>query len=209
MKDYTWEYISGLEKIFKDRNFLINDFKDLSKEELTLILLKEILSNSIDEFTISQYNRIDIKISYYITLRDYGRGIPHNGLRRYATELDTSGKSIYDESKLTKTIGRGAGLKLVNALSDVFIITSIHEGKTKTFKFCNRHLIEETISAHTDEASGTQIQFKSNLCLNASEMMDSEMIHLYLFELSRKYNIEFRIYQSKGDGIEFYFILNY
>ena len=57
------------------------------------VLLKEIIDNSIDEFSMGYGRRIDITIEdKTVTVRDFGRGIPLNKVVDATSKLNTGGK---------------------------------------------------------------------------------------------------------------------
>ena len=65
-----------------------------------------------------------------MSIRDYGRGIPLEKVYDCVSEMNTGGK--YDSDAFQKSIGmNGVGLKVVNALSKYFQVTSYREGKEK------------------------------------------------------------------------------
>ena len=103
------------------------------------VLFKEILDNSIDEYVMGFGKTIDIKInSEKATVRDYGRGIPLGKLIDCVSKINTGGK--YDSKAFQKSVGlNGVGTKAVNALSDLFIVQSIRDGKSKTVATIKRY----------------------------------------------------------------------
>ena len=93
------------------------------------VLLKEIVDNSIDEFSMGFGKRIDITIEdKTVTVRDYGRGIPLNKVVDATSKLNTGGK--FDDTNFKKSVGmNGVGTKAVNAMSVDFYVASYREGK--------------------------------------------------------------------------------
>ena len=62
-------------------------------EDGLYILLKEVIDNSIDEFIMGYGKAIDITIEErFITVRDYGRGIPLGKLMDCAAKINTGAK---------------------------------------------------------------------------------------------------------------------
>lgn len=92
------------------------------------ILIKEVLDNCIDEYVMGYGKKIDIKVKDgYITVRDYGRGIPLGKLVDVVSKINTGAK--YDSKAFKKSVGlNGVGTKAVNALSDYFEIEAYREG---------------------------------------------------------------------------------
>ena len=64
------------------------------------VLLKEVLDNSIDEYMMGFGKTIEINIdNHYVTVRDYGRGVPLGKLKDVCSKMNTGAK--YD-SRLLK-----------------------------------------------------------------------------------------------------------
>ena len=89
------------------------------------VLLKEVIDNSIDEFTMGYGKTINITIdSKEVTVRDFGRGIPLDKVVDVVSKLNTGGK--FDDAAFKKSVGlNGVGTKAVNALSSVFWSLSV------------------------------------------------------------------------------------
>ena len=123
------------------------------------ILLKEIVDNCIDEFVMGFGRNIDISIEDgSVTVRDYGRGIPLEGLRVAVGEINTGAK--YNTSAFKKAVGlNGVGSKAVNAMSSNFIAQSFRAGLSKKVEFSKGKLVSEGEIAPTDEKNGTLIKF--------------------------------------------------
>ena len=81
------------------------------------VLLKEIVDNSIDEFSMGFGKQIQITVNdNTVTIRDFGRGIPLDSVVKATNNLNTGGK--FDDSAFKKSVGlNGVGTKAVNALS--------------------------------------------------------------------------------------------
>ena len=122
------------------------------------VLLKEIVDNSIDEFSMGFGKRIDIGIEgNTVTVRDYGRGIPLNKVVDATSKLNTGGK--FDDVNFKKSVGmNGVGTKAVNAMSSDFYVASYREGQCSFAHFCRGKLLESDIQASA-EKNGTLIRF--------------------------------------------------
>ncbi len=96
------------------------------------ILIKEVIDNSIDEYTMGFGKSIEIDIEdRKVHIRDYGRGIPLGKVLDVSSKMNTGAK--YDDKAFKKAVGlNGVGIKAVNALSSQFIITSHRDGQKKT-----------------------------------------------------------------------------
>ena len=73
------------------------------------VLLKEIIDNSIDEFSMGYGNRVNITITEdgEVTIRDYGRGIPLTKVVDATSKLNTGGK--FDDRNFKKSLLRLRG----------------------------------------------------------------------------------------------------
>ena len=102
---------------------------------------------------------IDIIINDdYVSVRDFGRGIPIGKVVDVVSKMNTGGK--YDTRAFKKSVGlNGVGTKAVNALSSSFIVSSTRDGKTKSADFQIGVLKNETLNK-SDEKNGTYVEFK-------------------------------------------------
>ena len=68
------------------------------------VLLKEVIDNSVDEFSMGFGKRIDITIDedQTVTVRDFGRGIPLGSVVDVTSKLNTGGK--FDTEGVTATL---------------------------------------------------------------------------------------------------------
>ena len=136
------------------------------------VLLKEIVDNSIDEFSMGFGKRIDINIEdKTVTVRDYGRGIPLNKVVDATSKLNTGGK--FDDTNFKKSVGmNGVGTKAVNAMSVDFYVASYREGQCSYAHFSRGILLESAI-VPSNEKNGTFIRFTP----------DEEMFNDYSFHM--------------------------
>ena len=123
------------------------------------VLLKEIVDNCIDEYTMGYGKQIKIYIKdRKIIVRDFGRGIPLGKLVDCVAKINTGGK--YDSKAFQKSVGlNGVGTKAVNALSSFFKVQSFRDGKTKEAIFEKGEIIEDLPLKDTLEKNGTLIEF--------------------------------------------------
>ena len=140
------------------------------------VLLKEIVDNSIDEFSMGYGKRIDITIEdKTVTVRDFGRGIPLNKVVDATSKLNTGGK--FDDTNFKKSVGmNGVGTKAVNAMSVDFYVASYREGKCSYARFSRGHLLESGI-VPTTEKNGTFIRFTPD-----EEMFNDFSFHMEFVE---------------------------
>jgi topoisomerase-4 subunit B len=106
------------------------------------VLLKEIMDNCIDEFTMGFGKQIELQVKDgSVNIRDYGRGIPLGKVIDAVSKINTGAK--YDSNVFQKSVGlNGVGTKAVNALSSSFIVKSYREGKVKQVDFFKRECCE-------------------------------------------------------------------
>lgn len=132
------------------------------KDDGIYVLLKEVIDNSIDEYTMGYGTQIVINIDEedfrHVVVRDYGRGIPQGSLAKAVGTMNTGAK--YDSEVFKKAVGlNGVGLKAVNALSTRMKVTSFREGKGKYVIFEKGKLQEESDLFPTEEKDGTEVDF--------------------------------------------------
>lgn len=130
-----------------------------SPDDGIYVLLKEVIDNCIDEYTMGYGKHIDVEIKdKTVTVRDYGRGIPLGKVVDVVSKINTGAK--YDSKVFQKSVGlNGVGTKAVNALSNYFKVTAFREGKKKTAEFEKGFLIKEYKEEKTQGQNGTEILF--------------------------------------------------
>jgi len=124
------------------------------------VLLKEVMDNCIDEYTMGFGKRVEITVAEgNVTVRDYGRGIPLGKVVDVVSKINTGAK--YDSKAFQKSVGlNGVGTKAVNALSSSFKVAAFREGRTKVAEFEKGILIKEHKEAATTEGNGTLVVFR-------------------------------------------------
>mgnify|MGYP003503240357 CR=1 FL=1 len=132
-------------------------------------LIKEVVDNSVDEFTMGYGSQIDITIEdKWVTIRDYGRGIPLNMLDACVGEMNVSGK--YNGAGYKKTVGlNGVGLKAVNYLSTHFEARSVRDGMARTVTFEQGVLKNDVREEGVTDKSGTMVRY----------LVDEEIFGIY------------------------------
>ena len=122
------------------------------------VLLKEIIDNSIDEYSMGFGKQIQITIEdNHVTVRDFGRGIPLGSVVKAVSILNTGGK--FDDKAFKKSVGlNGVGTKAVNALSRDFYVCSHRDGECAWARFEQGELKEEG-GGPTKEKNGTLVKF--------------------------------------------------
>ena len=145
------------------------------------ILIKEVLDNCIDEYVMGYGKKIDVKVKDgYVTVRDYGRGIPLGKLVDVVSKINTGAK--YDSKAFKKSVGlNGVGTKAVNALSDYFEIEAYREGVGRRAVFERGVLGEETVIESTEERNGTMVRFRPDDIIFKNFKYKSEFIDKMLW----------------------------
>src|SRR5580704_8967252 len=161
--DYTEESIKSLdwrEHIRIRPGMYIGKLGDgSSADDGIYVLLKEVIDNCIDEYTMGYGKQVDIAIdNKTVAVRDYGRGIPLGKVVDAVSKINTGAK--YDSKAFQKSVGlNGVGTKAVNALSNYFKVSAFREGKEKVAEFEKGILKKEYKEAKTTEHNGTLITF--------------------------------------------------
>lgn len=124
------------------------------------VLLKEVVDNSVDEFTMGNGKSIEVGIrDGEVRVRDYGRGIPLGKVIDCVSKINTGGK--YDSRAFKKTVGlNGVGTKAVNALSEKFQVESFRDGRCKSATFSIGEVVEDREQEETTSRNGTKITFR-------------------------------------------------
>ena len=123
------------------------------------VLLKEVMDNCIDEYTMGFGKNIELIIkNKSVTIRDFGRGIPLGKVVDVVSKINTGAK--YDSKAFQKSVGlNGVGTKAVNALSSYFKVIAFREGKEKQAEFERGELTKEHKETGTTEKNGTEVTF--------------------------------------------------
>lgn len=137
------------------------------------VLLKEIVDNSIDEFSMGFGKQIQITVNdNTVTIRDFGRGIPLDSVVKATNNLNTGGK--FDDSAFKKSVGlNGVGTKAVNALSSSFYIESFRDGQSSWAKYERGILLDSGKKDAVSDRNGTFVSF----------VPDTEMFGNYAFNM--------------------------
>ncbi|MGW8193293.1 MAG: toprim domain-containing protein [Desulforhopalus sp.] len=167
--------LSSLEHIRKRPGMYIGRLGDgTNHNDGIYILLKEVVDNAVDEFIMGAGKKITVSIDDdgRVAVRDYGRGIPLGKIVDCVSTINTGAK--YNTDVFQFSVGlNGVGTKAVNALSEIFIVTSYREGKYSSATFNDGKLIEQS-DGKTDEQDGTLIEF----------LPSAEMFPAFSFDLS-------------------------
>ena len=152
--------LEGVEHIRKRPGMYIGRLGDgKNPSDGIYVLLKEVVDNSIDEFSAGFGKQIDITIENLktVTIRDYGRGIPLGSVIKAVSKLNTGAK--FDNAVFKKSVGlNGVGTKAVNALSSTFYICSHRDGECSWARF-ERGELNESGNEATSAKNGTLVTF--------------------------------------------------
>ena len=123
------------------------------------ILIKEVIDNAIDEFIMGYGKKIELTIEDgVVSIRDYGRGIPHGKIVDCVSTINTGAK--YNDEVFQFSVGlNGVGTKAVNALSSSFTVRSYREGRYAEAVFERGALIDESQGKAAGEKDGTFVNF--------------------------------------------------
>ena len=130
-----------------------------SPDDGIYVLIKEVIDNCIDEYTMGYGKQIDITCQDgTVEVRDFGRGIPLGKVVDAVSRINTGAK--YDSKAFKKTVGlNGVGTKAVNALSDYFCVEAYREGKMKLAEFKRGVLVKDPAISNSKEENGTYVKF--------------------------------------------------
>jgi topoisomerase-4 subunit B len=130
-----------------------------SPDDGIYVLVKEVIDNCIDEYTMGYGRSIEVSIKdISVTIRDYGRGIPLGKVVDVVSKINTGAK--YDSKVFQKSVGlNGVGTKAVNALSSYFKVASFRDGKVKEAEFERGVLVKESKETKSEGENGTLVTF--------------------------------------------------
>jgi topoisomerase IV subunit B len=133
-----------------------------SPDDGIYVLVKEVIDNCIDEYTMGYGKTIEVTIkNKSVTIRDFGRGIPLGKVVDVVSKINTGAK--YDSKVFQKSVGlNGVGTKAVNALSQNFLVQSFRDGKMKEAWFEKGVLVNDPKEAKTQESNGTLVTFTAD-----------------------------------------------
>ncbi len=174
-----------------------------SPDDGIYVLVKEVVDNCIDEYTMGHGKAVEISIeNKQVTVRDYGRGIPLGKVVDVVSKINTGAK--YDSKAFQKSVGlNGVGTKAVNALSNYFKVTAVREGKEKTAEFERGQLTKEYKEAATKEANGTMVTFVPDDTIFKNfkfhpEFLENQIWNYCFLNAGLKFNFNGKSYVSKN-----------
>jgi topoisomerase-4 subunit B len=132
-----------------------------SPDDGIYVMLKEVIDNCIDEYTMGYGKQVEINIEQKtktVTVRDFGRGIPLGKVVDVVSKINTGAK--YDSKAFQKSVGlNGVGTKAVNALSSYFKVSAFRDGREKSAEFAKGILTKEYKETKSDQPNGTLVTF--------------------------------------------------
>ncbi len=125
------------------------------------VLIKEVIDNSIDEFVMGFGKCIEVNVDIdrgEVSISDLGRGIPLGKLKEASSVLNTGAK--YDSKAFKKSVGlNGVGIKAVNALSSLFVVSSVRDGQRRTIEYSGGEVISDSSEEGVTAKNGTSVRF--------------------------------------------------
>lgn len=174
-----------------------------SPDDGIYVLIKEVIDNCIDEYTMGYGKAVDLTIeNKVVTVRDYGRGIPLGKVVDVVSKINTGAK--YDSKAFQKSVGlNGVGTKAVNALSAAFKVTAVRDGKEKTAEFERGELVKEHKEAKTDAPNGTLVNFLPDDTVfknfkYVNEFIESQLWNYAFLNAGLKLNFNGKTFVSKN-----------
>lgn len=171
------------------------------------ILFKEAIDNSIDEFNSGRGNKITITVEdNAISIQDFGGGIPLGKVVDCVSKMNTGAR--FDSKVFKKSVGlNGVGLKAVNALSEVFIIESVREGKLKRVQCSKGIIVKDSDLDATNKPNGTSVYFKPDNELFVDYTFNTDiliaMIKRYCFlNVGLQIRIDEQVFVSKNGSVD-------
>ena len=157
--------------------------------------VKEILSNSIDEFLNGSGTTIKITLlkNNGIRIEDDGRGIPHGKHKSGCSNLQACFGLINTGAKFDNANGsgyntsggqHGVGSKAVNAVSRKFIAMTSREGLKETVEFSKGQFISHSEEKIDLNLTGTSVEFYPDPTVLETIVFDVAAIHAMIQEFS-------------------------
>jgi len=178
--------------------------------------VKEILSNSIDEFLNGSGTTIKITLlkNNGIRIEDDGRGIPHGKHKSGCSNLQACFGLINTGAKFDNANGsgyntsggqHGVGSKAVNAVSQKFIATTSREGLREIVEFSKGQFISHKEEKINFKVTGTSVEFYPDAEVLETIVFDVAAIRAMIQEFSFLCKgLKFILVTEDGKTEEFY-----
>lgn len=217
--------LSSLEHIRLRSGMYIGRLGDGSNpDDGIYMLLKEVIDNSIDEFTMGFGTKIRVAVDgNTVKVRDFGRGIPLGKIVDAVSIINTGAK--YNTEVFQFSVGlNGVGTKAVNALSEHFRVVAFRDGEYAEAIFSRGTLKKQTKGKAPKEQNGTYVEFIPDPEIFTGYKFNYEFIEqrlknyaylnsgLSLFLGSTEFKSErglFDLLEAELDGEQIYDIIHY
>lgn len=177
-------------------------------------IIKELISNAIDEYLAGYGKRIEIYIDTLknsATITDFGRGIPKEKINDVYVRMHTSGKFKKEGDAAYGASGglNGVGCKTATATGQVEVEVK-RDGKIYKNKFSCYEIGELTETRTTDKSTGTKVSWTPDDGVFTEKTIETDKILELVEDLSYLTpNLEFVLYENeklvstvKAKGIE-------
>ena len=149
--------------------------------------IQEIISNSIDEFIMGFGNKIEIVLypDNYISVRDYGRGVPfgtrengENVLEAIYSHAQTGGKFTSKDYQFAVGLN-GIGAKATCLSSEEFSVVSVRDNRVASICFERGNMIDYTeVNNDKNLPNGTFVKYKPDTQVFNLEPIEIKFEHL-------------------------------
>lgn len=126
-------------------------------------IIDEMVDNAMDELKAGFGKVIVVKADEHsVTIRDFGRGVPHSALQRSFDRPNTGGKYTKKGAYKGESMGtNGLGGKIANFLCDLFSVKSTRNGKAKKIIW-EKGIKKSEKTVSTTKKNGTLIKMVPN-----------------------------------------------
>ena len=149
--------------------------------------IQEIISNSIDEFIMGFGDKIEITLypDNYISVRDYGRGVPfgtrengENVLEAIYSHAHTGGKFTSKDYQFAVGLN-GIGAKATCLSSEEFSVVSVRDNRVASICFERGNMVDYTEVDNTKKLpNGTFVKYKPDAQVFNLEPIEIKFEHL-------------------------------
>ena len=149
--------------------------------------IQEIISNSIDEFIMGFGNKIEIVLypDNYISVRDYGRGVPfgtrengENVLEAIYSHAHTGGKFTSKDYQFAVGLN-GIGAKATCLSSEEFSVVSVRDNRVASICFERGNMTDYTeVNNDKNLPNGTFVKYKPDVQVFNLEPIEIKFEHL-------------------------------